>query len=862
LSHDSGILSQVKGDFPPRFVSFHRAGVTRELFQFVISHIRAGMTISDVQTFVKERQDDPGDIPSFTPKGRKVGEKVITACYIQEYLVNEHLYGKRMCQMTASSLSADHTFKGSSNIGFWCKGKWIQVYDSLFIVMNEIGVVVSRKLCKGTTFHKVKEPLQHLKDRLNGLGCSIDYFFVDECCQWRSKVNSIFESSAVKLDPFHAMQRFTSKIPKKGIKGSPIRRLRSPIVTDFKLVIRDPIDHGKKRAMPTPSREIIKTNIVKFLNQWKDVEYNGTKLIPQGALDEVNKLLIHVEKGCLSDIPPSGGTSRNEGLHRVLNKTLKKSRVGIQFAIALLGMFFYIWNEKQLSTEKDKNKLRVIPPVESHFTSIGKTCEGYNERFGIADHLALSEMDGIEKGDSDVNEENTAPEIVAKINEYLNSENDSDPSSDDEECCSGEDSSSQMQASFSESHRKKVLQSSKSLEELCSYIQSVGQYEKFNPNIVMFAQGSLAIVNSDLPNKRESSTLDSLLANYNMARVDSTPDGNCFFSLVAYTLEHNIICNKSTSSDVIKHLDALGLINRSDKTYICASLRRLVVDEWLTYPDSYKPFLTGGQTFKDEAKAFLNDGHFATELGNSMPLAMANVLCLPIVFMTLMENLPVLPITPRECIQCMPIFIAFDQSGAGHYDAVSQMQHSDSSLEVEKCNEMCNKNECCRCGQGAKKNEKDTVSCDQFKKRCKCFQGVRGCTDKCQCLGCENPYGKKINQEPKQRVSTGKRKRRAAQMSSESMSGREFMGKRSCEGIVSQWTFLEELVVAQLLQAQFPKTDIDMTTIHVQFQQLVDNATIQPKTFQQITRKVMICPNENEAFQTLFKEQVGLNWFM
>jgi len=268
--------------------------------------------------------------------------------------------------------------------------------------------------------------------------------------------------------------------------------------------------------MPTPSREIIKTNIVKFLNQWKDVEYNGTKLIPQCALDKINKLLIHVEKGCLSDIPPSGGYSCTEGLLRVLNKTLKKSRVGIQFAIALLGMFFYVWKEEQLSTEKDKKKFRVILPVESQFTSIGKTCEGHNKLFGIADHLDLSGKDGIEKGDSDVNEENTAPEIVAKINKYLNSKNDSDPSSDDEECCSGEDSSSQMEASFSESHREKVLQSSKSVEELCSYIQSVGQYEKFNPNIVMFAQGSLAILNSDLSNKRESSTLDSLFANCNM----------------------------------------------------------------------------------------------------------------------------------------------------------------------------------------------------------------------------------------------------------------------------------------------------------------------------------------------------------
>ena len=86
--------------------------------------------------------------------------------------------------MRTSLLSADHTFKVSANTAFWCKGKWIQLYDSLFIVMNEIGVVVSWKLCKGTAFHGVKEPLQCLKGRLNGLGCSIDYYFVDNCCQW------------------------------------------------------------------------------------------------------------------------------------------------------------------------------------------------------------------------------------------------------------------------------------------------------------------------------------------------------------------------------------------------------------------------------------------------------------------------------------------------------------------------------------------------------------------------------------------------------------------------------------------------------------------------------------------------------
>ena len=84
--------------------------------------------------------------------------------------------------------------------------------------------------------------------------------------------------------------------------------------------------------------------------------HEGTKLIPECAVSEINKLLVYVRKGCLSGIAPSGSTGCNEGIHRVLNKTLKKSRIGIQFALALLAMFFYMWNEKRLCSKKKTNK--------------------------------------------------------------------------------------------------------------------------------------------------------------------------------------------------------------------------------------------------------------------------------------------------------------------------------------------------------------------------------------------------------------------------------------------------------------------------------------------------------------------------
>lgn len=99
------------------------------------------------------------------------------------------------------------------------------------------------------------------------------------------------------------------------------------------------------------------------------------------------------------------------------------------------------------------------------------------------------------------------------------------------------------------------------------------------------------------------------------------------------------------------------------------------------------------------------------------------------------------------------------------------------------------------CPSCARNKESNITSCDHFKKRCKCFQSVKGCNDYCQCLECENPYGKKAKAEYNSYPSeTSKRKRRAQEMTTESMSGKHFLLKRPCLESVSRWTLLEELV--------------------------------------------------------------------
>ena len=887
LSHDSGIICQIKGEFLPPFVLCHKVGVTREMFQFVTSHVRAGMTISDIQIlwqqtlfdeyglrklfYFQETGNNTVEFPIFSPKGRKVGEKIITACYIQSYFEREHLFTARMCQMKASSLSADHTFKVSSNIGFWCNGKWVRLYDSLFIVMNEAGVVMSWQLCKGTSFSAVEGLLHRLKDRLVTLGCSIGQFHIDNCCQWRAKLQSVFgNDTSVKLDLFHAIQRFTSKIPRKGGRGSALRKLRSRLISNFKLIIRDPTDQGKTRKKPTPCKDTIEKNIKTFLEQWKDVDYEGMQLVPQCALDEIDKLLLHVRKGCLSHIPPTGGTSRNEGIHRVLNKSLKKSRIGIQFAIALLGAFFYIWNEKQLSGEQTRKKIRVVPPIESHFKTVDNSyIEERSEHFGVMDigDFTTTQTDGDSAYDSACSNdsgslESSSADIVDKLNEYLQYNESPDSSSDEEESFSIASTSNNVPVSLSEEQMHSILTSSKSMQELCSYIQEAGQFGRFDPNIVTFVKSTLTLLHSKFSSQRNSTSLDDILANYSMHRVLISPNGNCFFLAIAYALRHEIP-KQPDSEEILQHLASLGLESCSSGEDVCVKLRKLMFDEWMTHPDLYQHFLTGEQIFESEAKLFLNNGHFATDLGNAMPLAMANALKLPIVIFTEMENMPVLPITPRETIKCMPIFLTFDQSGPGHYDAVEMplSKCTQPSKDIPKKVIEPSTDDSCRCGQGTKKDKKDTISCDVFKKRCKCFQGIRGCTNRCRCLGCANPYGKNNGERQRSNSITGTRKRRAPQMSSEIMSGKDFMSKKPNPGVNSQWTFFEELVLVQLIQLQFSENDIDMAAVHFQFNQLRDTKYVHPKTPQQITRKVVSFLTENEVFKTIFKEQIRLNWF-
>ena len=189
-------------------------------------------------------------------------------------------------------------------------------------------------------------------------------FLGGNCCHWRSKLTSTFPDIAIKLDTFHAIQRVVSKIPKKkGCSEALTRQLRRKMIDSFKLIIRDPADKGNKRTMPTSSPEVILNSIESFINQWSTMVHDSVPLLPASAIREIEKLKKHVLEGCLSDIPPFGGTHGNEALHKTLNKSLlKRSRIGLELALA------YKWNERKLSRKNPRKRERCnfIRPAEMY----------------------------------------------------------------------------------------------------------------------------------------------------------------------------------------------------------------------------------------------------------------------------------------------------------------------------------------------------------------------------------------------------------------------------------------------------------------------------------------------------------------
>ena len=130
------------------------------------------------------------------------------------------------------------------------------------------------------------------------------------------------------------------------------------MINSLKLLVTQNKDQGATRLIGTTLFYENQFNIV-----CKTVASNRNlrkRILKDETINAMEKLKVHIRKGCLSGIPVYFGTYQNEFLHRILNKVVKKSRISIQQAISALGLFFYQWNERKLLN------LNITQPVETH----------------------------------------------------------------------------------------------------------------------------------------------------------------------------------------------------------------------------------------------------------------------------------------------------------------------------------------------------------------------------------------------------------------------------------------------------------------------------------------------------------------
>ncbi len=159
LAHDPWLLqvtaSKISSQIP--FVLFHKSGVTRELFLYIFTHVQAGVKLTDIERLISQMYTDGAQTvlcrqnPTSDAQRRleMPGRQITTNCFVRAYFEFEHMYAQHMSEIPFLWLSADHTFKISTNIGFWHRGAWAKQYDSLFCVLNEKGQVVTWQLTKG-----------------------------------------------------------------------------------------------------------------------------------------------------------------------------------------------------------------------------------------------------------------------------------------------------------------------------------------------------------------------------------------------------------------------------------------------------------------------------------------------------------------------------------------------------------------------------------------------------------------------------------------------------------------------------------------------------------------------------------------
>ena len=162
------------------------------------------------------------------------------------------------------------------------------------------------------------------------------------------------------------------------------------------------------------------------------------------------------------------------------------------------------------------------------------------------------------------------------------------------------------------------------------------------------------------------------LQTFGFEEIEVEGDGNCFFTAVAFQLL-NFLNSASENYSIMQHLGKLGILPSMTVPELSNRLRTLIVQEWRSdFASDYANFLPDGTDYLLEVQQYERLGFFGSNLGDLMPMAMANLLGISLTIITSEPSTPLINVCPRGLVVThLPIFLAYISSGPGHYNAVS-----------------------------------------------------------------------------------------------------------------------------------------------------------------------------------------------
>ena len=166
------------------------------------------------------------------------------------------------------------------------------------------------------------------------------------------------------------------------------------------------------------------------------------------------------------------------------------------------------------------------------------------------------------------------------------------------------------------------------------------------------------------------SILNGHLEGFGLSRILVAGDGNCFFTAMAFQL-HQLMSTTDVPDLVGNSLSSIGITTNMSIPQLAPLLRELVVEDWLSDRiDNYIfSFVSDSVDFLAEVKQFEQSGYHHGPLGDLMPMAMANVLHMPLAIVTSEPHSPLICVCPSGSpITDLPLFLAYDSFGAGHND--------------------------------------------------------------------------------------------------------------------------------------------------------------------------------------------------